>query len=184
MAIIPAVLFFINRVRQSRSGQWAVAALGIFGIAFNRINVGGLAHINRGEFTYVPSWREVSISLGIISVVMLVFLYAVERFKVWEKEPDGNQTPEADSSAPTVFDRIGGSLLGRPLKGARVLYSLIFILTASVGFALIKPEPDVNRGVKPNTCAPRARLGSSLDRREPGWFRGVVLSRNSPNAKW
>ena len=39
-------------------GQWTAAALGVFGVVFNRIDTGGLAHLRAGGGFYFPSWTR------------------------------------------------------------------------------------------------------------------------------
>ena len=93
MALIPIVLFSIRRVRESRAGQWTAAALVVFGVVLNRIDVGGLAHLRPEGAFYLPSWTEVAISVGVVAGAVLAFLFMVEHFKVWEQRPaDPTQT--------------------------------------------------------------------------------------------
>ena len=154
-AILPIVLLSIPSVRYSRAGQWTVASLGVTGVVLNRLNVGGLMHVGRGN--YFPSWTEVTISAGVVSVAALVFLFFVERFKVWEERP---ADPEADPHALPEFDKVGMTWLGVPIVAARTMYSLSFISAAAIGLALLAPEPAISRGVDP-TPAYQARGGEA-----------------------
>jgi Ni/Fe-hydrogenase subunit HybB-like protein len=158
MAVIPAALLFVPTVRRSQSGQWAVAAMGTLGIVLNRIDVGGLAHMERGEEFYLPAWTEFAISAGIVSAAALAFLFIVEHFKVWETRP---ADPAADALKLPEFDKIDTTWLGVPAVAARTMYSLAFILAASVGFAFLAPERTASRGVSPAPVH-RARGGDTL----------------------
>ncbi len=145
-ALIPMVLLFIPRVRRSHSGQWVVASIGVFGVVLNRINVGGFMHLSRGDF-YLPAWTEIAISVGIVSAAMLVFMFMVEHFKVWEKRP---ADPAADPRRLPEFDEVGLTWLGSPATAARTRYSLAFIIAAGLGFAFLSNAPASSpRGAKP-----------------------------------
>lgn len=133
-AVIPMVLLFIPRIRTSPAWQWVIALSGITGIVLNRINVGGLVHINRGETLYFPSWTEITISASVVAGAALVFLFMVERFKVWEKRP---ADPNADPKKIPEFDFASKASLGTPAVASRTRYSLGFIIAAAIGFALL-----------------------------------------------
>ena len=87
-AIIPIILLFIPRVRSSLGGQWAISVMGITGVVLNRINVGGLIHLDRGGGFYLPAWTEVSVALGIIATAALAFMFIVERYRIYESRSD------------------------------------------------------------------------------------------------
>lgn len=158
MAIAPAILFSLPGVRRTRGGQWFAAALGVFGVVLNRIDVGGLAHLTRGNPIYLPAWTEVAISAGVVSAATLVFLFMVERFHVWEQRP---ADPKADPLQLPEFDKVGMTWLGVPALAGRTVYSLGFIFAASLGFALVAPQPAASRGVDPQPVH-RARGGAVL----------------------
>ena len=158
MAVLPIFLFSLRRVRYSTTGQWIAAAVAVFGVVFNRIDVGGIAHPRPDGSFYVPSWMEVAISLGVVSGAMLVFLFVVERFKVWEQRP---ADPDAEPLKLPELDPVGNTWLGVPGIAARTTYSLAFILAAALGFAFLKVEPAQSRGIDP-TPVQRARGGDVL----------------------
>jgi Ni/Fe-hydrogenase subunit HybB-like protein len=158
MGALPAALLFVGRIRRSRGGQWAAALLGVSGIVLNRVNVGGLMHVGRGNDLYLPAWTEFAISAGVVAGAALAFLFFVERFRVWEQRP---ADPEADPAKLPEFDPVGSTWLGVPAVAGRTVYSLVFILAASAGFALLAPQPAASRGVDP-TPARRARGGGIL----------------------
>jgi Ni/Fe-hydrogenase subunit HybB-like protein len=146
MALAPLAMFSIPRVRASRNGQWSAAALGVFGVVLNRIDVGGLMHLGRGNQFYVPAWTEVTISAGVVAAATLAFLFLVERFKVWEERP---ADPEADPLKLPEFDKVGTTWLGVPAVASRTVYSLAFVIAAALGFAMLSPQTASGRGVTP-----------------------------------
>jgi Ni/Fe-hydrogenase subunit HybB-like protein len=158
MALGPMALFFVPRVRRTRRGQWAAATLGAAGVVLNRIDVGGLAHLSRGDALYLPAWTEIAISAGVVAGAGLAFLFFVERFRVWEERP---ADPAADPLRLPEFDRVGTTWLGSPAVAGRTVYSLGFLVAGSIGFALSAPAPAVGRGVVPEPVH-RARGGAVL----------------------
>ncbi len=158
MAVVPAVLLFVPRVRSSRGGQWTAATLGVFGVVLNRIDVGGLAHQQRGLDFYTPAWTEVAITLGIVAAATLAFLFMVEHFKIWETRP---ADPDADPTKLPEFDLVDTTWLGVPTVTARTVYSAAFIVAASAGFALLGPVSASGRGVETEPVH-QARGGESL----------------------
>lgn len=157
MAIIPVILLSIPRVRSNRQSQWALAGMGVFGVVLNRIDVGGFIHATRGNVFYTPSWTEIAISAGIVAAAALVFLFMMERFRVWEQRP---ADPDADPLKLPEFNPVGTTWLGVPSVAARTVYSMAFIVAAAAGFALLNP-PAQSRGVDPMP-AHRARGGDIL----------------------
>jgi len=158
MAIVPAALLFIPRARRTRAGQWLAAAVGVFGVVLNRIDVGGVVHQGRGPQFYVPAWTELAISAGVVSAAVLVLMFTIERFKIWEERP---ADPEADPGKLPEFDSVGQTWLGVPAVAGRTVYSLAFILAASAGLAILAPKPAASRGIE-HASAHRARGGETL----------------------
>ncbi len=158
LAVAPAVLLFLPRVKNTSSGQWTASALGVFGVVLNRIDVGGLAHLRPGGAFYIPRWTEIAITAGIISTGTLAFLFMIERFRIWEQRPSD---PDADPRKLPEFNPVDTTWLGIPAIAARTVYSLGFILAAAVGFALLGDLPAKSRGAEPAPVH-QARGGDKL----------------------
>lgn len=142
-ALVPAVLLAIPRVRRSRAGLTACAVMVVIGFVLNRINVSVIAMIRATGSDYFPSLIEISISLSIVSLAILVFLFFVERFKVYEKET----MPKAPLHSPPVFDRSSAAWTDEPLYGSIKRNSLLFIMGAVIAFAFL-PD-DARNGASP-----------------------------------
>ena len=158
LAVIPLVLLSIPRVRYSSEGQWILAAVGVFGVVFNRLDTGGLAHLRPGGQFYVPSWTEISISVGIVSAAALLFLFIMERCHIWEQRP---VDPDADPLRAPEFDKVGTTWLGVPAVASRTIYSLAVVLAAGVGVGLLAAQRAQSRGLEPMPVH-RARGGDIL----------------------
>jgi Ni/Fe-hydrogenase subunit HybB-like protein len=159
MAIIPLVLLSRPQFRQQRSWQWATAALAVFGVVLDRINVGGLVDLSRGNRLYVPRWTEVTVSLAIVAGATLVFLFMVEHFKVWEQRP---ADPDADPRKLPEFREVDSTWLGVPRIAARTKYSLAFVVAAAVGFSFLGNPRAASLGIAP-TPVHRARGGEVMN---------------------
>lgn len=158
IGVAPIVLSFIPVARISRTGQWAIGLTSVAGIVLNRVNVGGMMQVVRGGSRYFPEWTEIAISAGAVAAVILVFLFTVERFKVWEDRP---ADPDADPRKLPEFDKVSTTWLGVPSVAARTMYSISFIGAAALGFALLSGQPAASRGIQP-APAHRARGGNVL----------------------
>lgn len=145
-AAIPVILLSIPAVRKVTAWQWVISLTGIAGIVLNRINTGGLVHVNRGETLYFPSWTEITITAAVVSGAALTFLFVVERFRIWEEGPTD---PEAAPHVIPKFDRASEATLGAPAVAARTKYSLAFIVAAAVGMALLSNRSLSSQGVEP-----------------------------------
>jgi len=156
--IIPLIIFSIPKSRKSPVGQGIGAFMVVFGMVFNRINVGGLTMLRATNGTYVPSWTEFAISAGVVSTAALVFLFAVEKFHIWEKRPID---PQALPYTPPRFDRASEAWIGAPAIAARAKYSLAFVLSLALGFAIMPGSKIEGRGIA-HVEAQKARGGDVL----------------------
>jgi Ni/Fe-hydrogenase subunit HybB-like protein len=153
MLAIPLILLFTPQFRERTSWQWATAAIAVSGIVLNRIDVGGLADITRGNKLYIPAWTEIVVSLGIVAAATLVFLVTTEHFRVWENRP---ADPEADPRKLPEFNKVGLTWLGTPVLAGRVKYSLAFVIATGFGFLFLGNPRVASQGVEP-TPVHRAR---------------------------
>jgi hypothetical protein len=158
MAAAPAALLFLSASRRSRGIQWTAAGLGVFGVVLNRVDVGGLAHLRPGGEFYLPGWTEIAITAGIVSAAILLFLFMIERFRIWEQRP---ADPDADPLKLPEFNPVDATWLGVPAIAARTTYSLGFVLAAAVGFAFLGSLPAKSRGADPAPVQ-QARGGDKL----------------------
>jgi Class III cytochrome C family len=89
---------------------------------------------------------------------VLVFLFMVERFKVWEQRPGD---PEQDPEKLPEFDAVSDTWLGVPGAAARTTYSMAFIVAAAFGFGFLHVEATEMRGLEP-TPVHQARGGRDI----------------------
>jgi Ni/Fe-hydrogenase subunit HybB-like protein len=85
--IIPAFLFMAHRLRRQPKWLFTAAAMVVFGVAINRINVFIIAYRPQfGSGPYVPAWPEVLLTVGFISIIVLLYRAAVFIFPVLPEE--------------------------------------------------------------------------------------------------
>jgi len=143
--LIPVIIFSISKLRKNSVLQGVGAFCVVFGMIFNRINVGGITMLRATGDSYIPSWMEFSISFGVISIAGLVFLYVIEHFHIWDKQPDN---PEFDPHTLPKFDYTSQTWLGTPESAALTKYSLAFVLSFALGLSLIPSDKITNEGVE------------------------------------
>ncbi|MFC1852131.1 cytochrome c3 family protein [candidate division CSSED10-310 bacterium] len=83
-ALIPFFLLSTKRFRENTSAMFWISSAAIIGISLNRVNVAGLATLSLTESTYFPYLTEWLITFSILSAAGLIYLFAVENFKVFE----------------------------------------------------------------------------------------------------
>ena len=74
--VFPMVLLLIRPVRDSLGGIFFSACLVIVGLFLNRFNTNFFAQLGNGV-TYFPSWREITVTIGLISMGVFLFRLAV-----------------------------------------------------------------------------------------------------------
>jgi hypothetical protein len=114
--------------------------------------------LSRTGDSYIPSWMEFTASAGVVSLMILIFLFAVERFRIWEERP---ANPESLPHAMPVFSRAGETWLGSPGVAARTRYSLAFVLALAAALALLPAKRIETRGIV-DVTAQAARGGDTL----------------------
>jgi len=143
--IIPIIIFAVPRFRKNNKAQWIGSFMVVFGMLFNRINVGGLTMLSVTGDSYTPSWMEITISLGVVSAAALVFLFALEKFSIWELKP---QDPESLPHSAPSFDYSSRVWLGTPGVAALTKYSLVFVISFAIGMALMPEKKLHGKGIE------------------------------------
>jgi Ni/Fe-hydrogenase subunit HybB-like protein len=74
--VVPMVLLFLRPVRESIGGVFFSACLVIAGLFLNRFNTNFFAQLGNGV-TYFPTWMEIGVTLGLISLGVFLYRLAV-----------------------------------------------------------------------------------------------------------
>ncbi|MBM3334075.1 polysulfide reductase NrfD, partial [Candidatus Sumerlaeota bacterium] len=85
-AILPGALLAVRRIRTSVAGLAVCSSLTVAGMVLNRLSVCILAFERPEGMTYFPTWTELAVTLGILSAMALVFIFFVERLRVYEPD--------------------------------------------------------------------------------------------------
>jgi hypothetical protein len=157
LLILPFALLLFRRTRYSPAGLAVASGAGVLGIGLHRANIAGIMLTPAGPI-YYPTLFEIFISLGIIAAAVLVFLFSIERFRIWETKWEDSREQTA---APPEFDRASETWLGTPSVAGRTIYSLIFVIFLALGFAIIPLDRINSAGVTETPVAP-ARGGDTL----------------------
>jgi formate-dependent nitrite reductase membrane component NrfD len=120
-ALVPAAFALSGLARRSGRALFATGLMVVTGFVLHRIDVGGVSGVGLTDSGYFPSVFEISLSLGVVSVAILLFLFFVERFRVYAPEP-------APAGPPAAWRA--------PLAVARA-YSSVFVVGAAIAFALL-----------------------------------------------
>lgn len=87
--VTPFILLMFEKFRKKPTTLFIGAALVVFGVALNRINVFLTGyHPLYADKPYVPAWTEVAVTVGFISIIILLYRFFALNFKVVEGMED------------------------------------------------------------------------------------------------
>jgi Ni/Fe-hydrogenase subunit HybB-like protein len=85
--IVPALLLLSHRLRRRPRWLFASVAMVVGGVALNRINVFLIGYKPvYADGVYVPAWTEVLVTVGLISLLVLLYRLFVFNFPILEHE--------------------------------------------------------------------------------------------------
>ncbi|MCK5742772.1 MAG: Ni/Fe-hydrogenase cytochrome b subunit [Chlorobi bacterium] len=145
--IIPLIIFTVKGLKNKVSWLFVGAFSGVFGVVMNRLNVGGIAHVNNiaeSATFYLPSITEIAVSAGVVSGAILVFFYFIENFNVWEEKP---VDPTLDVKYTPKFDT-NRVWLGPTKVANRIRFSFFFVIAFGITFASISGYTIEREGIE------------------------------------
>jgi Ni/Fe-hydrogenase subunit HybB-like protein len=92
---LPVALLLLPRLRRSERGLVVAATFAVLGFVLNRLNVSVTGMERAAGVRYLPSWRELVVSIGLVALGFGAFALAVKHLPVF-KEP----RTSADEPAP------------------------------------------------------------------------------------
>jgi len=136
-ALIPATLLSFRRVRASAAGLATCAGMTVLGMIWYRFDVSIVAFKRPEEMPYFPSWMELAVSLGIVGGAMLVFIFFVEKLRIYpedsEERPDGTSDVSRESDySPVATHTLMPDSLSAPRR-----YSLAALVAAALTVAFL-----------------------------------------------
>jgi len=84
---IPIALLSFKAVRENPQRLYVVAIVTVLGFVVNRLNIAVTGMEQWAGVTYVPKWSEVSVTLMMISIGIMLFGLAVKYLPVFTHEP-------------------------------------------------------------------------------------------------
>ncbi len=116
-AVIPATLLLFRRVRTTFGGMGLCAALTVSGMVLYRLDVSILSFARPEGFGYFPSWEEFAVSVGVVSAFALVFIFFVERLRVYDDVGAGVRPPSPRPSYdPATLHGLMPSVVAAPRR--------------------------------------------------------------------
>jgi Ni/Fe-hydrogenase subunit HybB-like protein len=105
--LLPVALLSVPRVRGSERGLVAAAFLAVLGFVVSRLNVAVTGMERAAGVRYVPSWMELTVSVGLVAVGFAVFAVAARLLPIFPvsagEEPD---EPEAGEPSPSLSESV------------------------------------------------------------------------------
>jgi Ni/Fe-hydrogenase subunit HybB-like protein len=163
LAIVPIVLVAVPRTRRSLVGLGAASSAAAIGLVWNRVDVGIFGYFRDAGVVYVPSPAEWALSLGVIAVAGLVFLYASEYLPIFDQI--WRQRESVRGRFVSVFDRTSG--VWSPVLAAGLhRTSLIAVLAVPLAWTALYPPfhpPAPTDAVVPPLALDVARTSLKVD---------------------
>lgn len=89
--VIPLIMYFTPSIRKTPTGLVMASALVVGGVVMNRINVAFTGLLKAAGGSYFPAWTEFIVTLGLISLGILMYCFIVENFHIFpEQERTGH----------------------------------------------------------------------------------------------
>ena len=95
--LLPVALLCVPRVRSSERGLVIAAFLAILGFVTNRLNVAVTGMERAAGVHYLPSWMEVTVSVGLVAVGFAVFALAARTLPIFPEAAAREELGEADA---------------------------------------------------------------------------------------
>lgn len=103
--IIPVTIVAIRDARNTALGLTLASGSAVLGLVLNRLNVGIVGFLRTADVAYFPTFAELCVSLGVVAMAGLVFLYMIESFRVFEGAPA--QDPMLRMGNVRDYDHLG-----------------------------------------------------------------------------
>jgi Ni/Fe-hydrogenase subunit HybB-like protein len=99
--LLPVGLLLVPRVRRSERGLVLAAFLAILGFVMNRLNVAVTGMERAAGVRYLPSWMELTVSVGLVAVGFAVFAFLARALPIFPPaEAEAPEEPEAELPRP------------------------------------------------------------------------------------
>ncbi|HEX9161549.1 MAG TPA: NrfD/PsrC family molybdoenzyme membrane anchor subunit [Thermoanaerobaculia bacterium] len=86
--IIPVVLLSVPKIRSNPISLYVISFITVSGFIVNRLNVAVTGMTASAGVQYIPKWNEVSITLMMVSVGIVMFTLAIKYLPIFSHEPE------------------------------------------------------------------------------------------------
>jgi len=93
--VLPVGLLSVSRIRHSERGLVAGAFLAVLGFVVNRLDVSVTGMEGAAGVRYLPSWMEVTVSVGLVAIGFAAFAIAARRLPIFPEAESGSERLEA-----------------------------------------------------------------------------------------
>ena len=163
--VIPCLLVAVRRFRNTASGLAVASASGVLGVALNRLNVGIFGYFGSAGTFYFPSAPEWALSLGILAMAGLAFLWISEWCEIFQHVSlsEVEQT-ESERLPADIGEAPWHGLPGRRLAWVTLL-PVIVVPVAVIVFwnDALQGYPLARSAVAPPTAVDPARAKLQID---------------------
>lgn len=140
-ALLPAILMSFRRIRSSPAGIGISSILTILGVIGYRFDLCIVAFARPEGISYFPTWMEFAVTIGIVAVAMLVFIFIVERFNVSRTGHEHKEDAVKSSVRPrSSFSPLSLRILMPESRSVLRRYSLALITGAAFAAAALPTE--------------------------------------------
>lgn len=80
--LLPLIMYFTPAIRKTKAGLVTASSLVVAGVILNRINVAITGFLRTAGGSYFPAWTEFLVTLGLISLGILMYCFAVENLHI------------------------------------------------------------------------------------------------------
>lgn len=86
--IIPVVLLSVPKIRSNPISLYVISFITVSGFIVNRLNVAVTGMTASAGVQYIPKWNEVSITLMMVSIGIVMFTLAIKYLPIFSHEPE------------------------------------------------------------------------------------------------
>jgi len=86
--LVPSLLYGYGARYKKVKLVRTAAVLTVIGIVLNRLNVSVIAYNFDKPTHYVPSWMEVSMSIGLVTLGVVAFRWIANRMPIMSEDPN------------------------------------------------------------------------------------------------
>ncbi len=125
-SVIPCILIAVPKIRNTTTGLVTASSSAVAGLVLGRLNVGIFGYLESAGVSYVPTFSEWALSLGILAGAGLVFIHVSEYFSIF----DLALAPEPANAAAVPFHGKGPQPLWQNLSRYRLRHATLLPVIA------------------------------------------------------